>query len=72
MTLPDANDLITEYVELYNRYITLPEDSKELKELTLKLQYLENMLTMCLLYERGYTLKRAGNDKYGTYVKESH
>ena len=44
MKMADTDKLKTEYVETYNRYMTLPDDSKELKTLAKKLQDMEQIV----------------------------
>lgn len=60
MRLSDTNKLQAEYAEIYNKYMTLPDDSKELKTLAKKLQELEQILTRRFLFESGYELEKAG------------
>ena len=59
-----------EYVETYNKYMTLPDDSKELKALAKKLQELEEILTRRFLFESGYTLEKVGDSDYNIYIKD--
>ena len=68
MKMADTDKLKTEYVETYNRYMTLPEDSKELKTLAKKLQDMEQTLTRRFLFESGYTTEKKG--EYCIFVKE--
>ena len=68
MRLLDTNKLQAEYVEIYNKYMTLPDDSKELKPLAKKLQDLEQTLTRRFLFESGYTLQKSG--EFNTYIKD--
>ena len=70
MRLSDTDKLQSEYVEIYNKYMTLPDDSKELKALAKKLQELEEILTRRFLFESGYTLEKVANSEYATYIKD--
>lgn len=67
MKMADTDKLKTEYVETYNRYMTLPDDSKELKTLAKKLQDMEQTLTRRFLFESGYTTEKKG--EYCIFVK---
>ena len=69
MRMIDTDKLQAEYVEIYNKYMTLPDDSKELKTLAKKLQELEQTLTRRFLFESGYTLQKIDNSEYCTYIK---
>ena len=60
MKMADTDKLKTEYVETYNRYMTLPDDSKELKTLAKKLQDMEQALTRRFLFESGYATEKKG------------
>ena len=53
MRMSDTDKLQGEYVEIYNKYMSLPDDSKELKTLAKKLQDLEQTLTRRFLFESG-------------------
>lgn len=68
MRMSDTDKLQAEYVETYNKYMTLSDDSKELKPLAKKLQELEETLTRRFLFESGYTLEKAG--EFSIYVKD--
>ena len=70
MRLSDTDKLQAEYVETYNKYMTLPDDSKELKSLAKKLQELEETLTRRFLFESGYTLEKVGDSDYNIYIKD--
>lgn len=70
MRLSDTDKLQSEYVEIYNKYMNLPDDSKELKVLAKKLQELEETLTRRFLFESGYILKKIDNSEYSTYIKD--
>lgn len=70
MRLSDTDKLQSEYVETYNKYMTIPDNSKELKKLREKLLELQQTLTRRFLFESGYTLERVGNNEYATYVKD--
>ena len=70
MRLSDTDKLQAEYVETYNKYMTLPDDSKELKSLAKKLQELEETLTRRFLFESGYILKKIDNSDYNIYIKD--
>lgn len=70
MRLSDTDKLQAEYVETYNKYMTLPDDSKELKALAKKLQELEEILTRRFLFESGYTLEKVGDSDYNIYIKD--
>lgn len=70
MRMSDTDKLQSEYVEIYNKYMTLPDDSKELKALAKKLQELEETLTRRFLFESGYTLEKVGDSEYATYIKD--
>ena len=70
MRLSDTDKLQSEYVEIYNKYMTTPDDSKELKALAKKLQELEETLTRRFLFESGYILKKIDNSEYSTYIKD--
>ena len=69
MRMIDTDSIMTEYVETYNKYMTLPDNSKELKPLEKRLQDLENTLARRFLCENGYTCQRAG--EYSIFVKEN-
>ena len=56
--MADTDKLKTEYVETYNRYMTLPDDSKELKTLAKKLHDMEQTLTRRFLFESGYATEK--------------
>lgn len=64
----DTDKLKAEYVETYNRYMTLLDDSNELKALAEKLKDLEQTLTRRFLFESGYTTEKKG--EYCVFVKE--
>lgn len=68
MKMADTDKLKTEYVEIYNRYMTLPDDSKELETLAKKLQDMEHALTRRFLFESGYATEKKG--EYCIFVKE--
>ena len=68
MKMADTDKLKTEYVEIYNRYMTLPDDSKELETLAKKLQDMEQTLTRRFLFESGYATEKKG--EYCIFVKE--
>lgn len=68
MKMADTDKLKTEYVEIYNRYMTLPDDSKELETLAKKLHDMEQTLTRRFLFESGYTTEKKG--EYCIFVKE--
>lgn len=70
MRMSDTDKLQTEYVETYNKYMTTPDDSKDLKVLAKKLQELEEILTRRFLFESGYTLEKMVNSEYATYIKD--
>ena len=70
MRLSDTDKLQSEYVEIYNKYMTTPDDSKELKALAKKLQELEETLTRRFLFESGYILKKIDNSEYSKYIKD--
>lgn len=70
MRLSDTDKLQSEYVETYNKYMTIPDNSKELKKLREKLLELQQTLTRRFLFESGYTLERVGNNEYATYIKD--
>ena len=70
MRMSDTDKLQAEYVETYNKYMTLPDDSKELKVLAKKLQELEETLTRRFLFESGYILEKIDNSEYSTYIKD--
>lgn len=70
MRMSDTDKLQSEYVEIYNKYMTTPDDSKELKILAKKLQELEAILTRRFLFESGYTLEKVGDSEYSTYIKD--
>ena len=53
MRMSDTDKLQAEYVETYNKYMTLPDDSKELEKLRKKLTELEETLTRRFLFESG-------------------
>lgn len=72
MRMSDTDKLQAEYVETYNKYMTLPDDSKELEKLHKKLMELEETLTRRFLFESGYILERVGNNEYSTFIKEKH
>ena len=60
MRLSYTEKLQDEYVKVYNKYMTLPDDSKELKPLAKTLQEMEEQLTRLFLLESGYSLKASG------------
>ena len=66
----DTDKLQSEYVEIYNKYMTTPDASKELKALAKKLQELEETLTRRFLFESGYILKKVDNSDYSIYIKD--
>ena len=68
MRLSDTDKLQAEYVEIYNKYMTLPDDSKELKPLAKKLQDLEQTLTRRFLFESGYSVQQSG--EFNIYIKD--
>lgn len=70
MRLSDTDKLQAEYVDTYNKYMTIPDNSKELKKLRERLLELEQTLTRRFLFESGYTLERVGNNEYATYIKD--
>ena len=70
MRLSDTDKLQAEYVETYNKYMTLPDASKELKSLAKKLQELEETLTRRFLFESGYILTKIDNSDYNIYIKD--
>lgn len=70
MRLSDTDKLQAEYVDTYNKYMTIPDNSKELKKLREKLLELQQTLTRRFLFESGYTLERVGNNEYATYIKD--
>ena len=70
MRLSDTDKLQAEYVETYNKYMTLPDASKELKALAKKLQELEETLTRRFLFESCYILKKIDNSDYNIYIKD--
>lgn len=69
MRMSDTDKIQAEYVEIYNKYMSLPDDSKELKKLAKKLQDLEQTLTRRFLFESGYDLKKIDNSEYCIYIK---
>lgn len=72
MRMSDTDKLQAKYVETYNKYMTMPDDSKELEELNKELKELEEILTRRFLFENGYTLERVGNNEFSTFIKEKH
>lgn len=68
MRMSDTDKLQAEYVEAYNKYMTLPDTSKELEVLAKKLQELEQTLTRRFLFESGYDAKKQGD--YCIYVNK--
>jgi hypothetical protein len=66
--LSDTDKLQAEYVETYNKYMSLPDDSKELKPLAKKLQELEETLTRRFLFESGYSVQASG--EFNIYIKD--
>ncbi len=72
MRMSDTDKLQAEYAETYNKYMTLPDESKELKTLEKKLKELEEILTTRFLFENGYELKKVGNNEFLTYIKDDH
>lgn len=72
MRMSDTDKLQAEYVETYNKYMTMPDDSKELKTLHKKLMELEQTLTRRFLLESGYTLEKVNNNEFATFTKEDH
>lgn len=69
MRMIDTENIMSEYVETYNKYMSLPDNSSELKPLEKRLQDLENTLTRRFLWENGYICKRAG--EFSIFVKEN-
>lgn len=67
MRMSDTDKLQTEYVEIYNKYMSLPDDHGELEILRAKLQKLEETLTRRFLFESGYDLEKMGD--YCIYIK---
>ena len=70
MRMSDTDKLQSEYAETYNKYMTTPDNSKELKKLREKLQELEETLTRRFLFESGYILKKIDNSDYNIYIKD--
>ena len=68
--MSDTDKLQSEYAETYNKYMTTPDNSKELKKLREKLQELEETLTRRFLFESGYILKKIDNSDYNIYIKD--
>ena len=68
MRMSDTDKLQAEYVETYNKYMSLADDSKELKQLSKKLQELEETLTRRFLFESGYNLQESG--EFYIYIKD--
>lgn len=54
MRMSNTDKLQIEYVKTYNKYVSLPDDSKELKPLAKRLHELEEKLTRRFLFESGY------------------
>ena len=59
--------LQAEYVKFYNKYMTLPDNSKELKSLAKKLREMEEQLTRLFLLESGYSVNASG--EFNIYIK---
>lgn len=72
MRMSDTDKLQAKYVETYNKYMTMPDDSKELEELNKELKELEEILTRRFLLESGYTLEKVNNNEFATFTKEDH
>lgn len=70
--MSDTDKLQAKYVETYNKYMTMPDDSKELEELNKELKELEEILTRRFLLESGYTLEKVNNNEFATFTKEDH
>lgn len=66
MRMVDTNKMIEQYVSDYNTYVSLPDDSKELKKYAKKLTDQEEILTRRFILENGYMVS---NDSL--YVKEN-
>ena len=65
--ISDTEELMTEYVELYNTYMSFPDDD-ETK--VIKLKELEETLTRRFLFENGYNLKKPKHGGFYLYEKE--
>lgn len=65
MRLSDTEKLQVEYVELFNKYMDLPDDGKEPETLKQKLRELEQTLTMRFLFESGYDFESGNFIKSG-------
>ena len=68
MRLSYTDKLQSEYVKVYNKYMTLPDDSKELTPLVKKLREMEEQLTRLFLLESGYDLQKSG--EFSIYIKD--
>lgn len=68
MRMSYTDKLQAEYAKTYNKYMTLPDDSKELKPLTKKLQEMEEQLTRLFLLESGYSVNASG--EFSLYIKD--
>ena len=67
MRLSYTEKLQAEYVKTYNKYMTLPDDSKEIKTLAKQLQQMEEKLTRLFLLESGYSVNASG--EFNIYIK---
>ena len=68
MRMSYTNKLQAEYAKTYNKYMTLPDDSKELKPLAKKLQEMEEQLTRLFLLESGDSVNASG--EFNIYIKD--
>ena len=68
MRISDTEKLQKEYAELYNKYMMLPDNSKELKHLRKLLIDYENTLARRFLLENGWDFEKSG--EYHIYVKK--
>lgn len=66
----DTDVLQAEYVDTFNRYVRLPDGSKELKKLSEELRELESILTIRFLFANGYTLKKDDTSEFSIIVKD--
>lgn len=67
--MSDTEELMIEYVRVYNIYMSLPDDD-EIEKLSKKLRELEETLTRRFLFENGYKFKRPEHGIFQLFEKE--
>ena len=68
MRISDTEQLQKEYAEIYNKYMMLPDDSKELNNLKELLRDYETKLATRFLMENGWDFEKSG--EFYIYVKK--